>query len=739
MRRSVVRVIPGFVLIAVFFVLAARAQSPAPIAANHSPSARSGWTAVSDDKVIQMSAMLALRNRREMDQLARDQQNRHSSRYHKWLTPDEFIERFGPTTAQMTAVEEWLRGQGFTVKSSNRRLRSIEFTGTVATIKQALRTSIFTNGSDYTKASEPELPANIAASIQGIYGLTGSSHHDVSGDAIVQGKGPFFGPSDFYKFYDENPVLQSGNRGTAAPDCVAVLEFGKVTQSELKTFNSQFKLPPVTFKQILVDETDPGFYTDYEAPLDVEWVHAVSPKTPIYSYLIDSKSESSHPTPYLHGLQRAVDDNICGAISSSIEDTSPCPDAMTIQSSSDIAYQAVMQGQTFFKSAGDFGDNWICGNLNKSGTFYDQSGCPGNSTRNNGYQPSVDEEAASPFLTSVGGTQFAPNYNTSGNDLSVVTDGLEAAWNQQFTPTAAPTPPPHCQVKDATGGGKSDVFLEKPEWQTGAGVPADGVRDIPDVSLGANGPNVGPGVNTPAEPGFWMFGNQGKPSWFATGGTSIATPMWAGISRLIAQGQGVTRLGNVNPRLYELGNLRSPGLHDVTDGDNDDADIPGYTAGTGFDLVTGWGSPDIAQLVAAFPGAKVNPQPANTTIQPSTTGNAGVFTVANTTSEPLHLTRAIVNFSKPKLFSSLTLSATSGGVTQHSSSAPGKTTTFILPAPLAIAPAKSAQVVVTATAIRRKGQSTVSLSDGAVRINDGQHGLIEATGLPANLGQVKVP
>jgi subtilase family serine protease len=103
----------------------------------------------------------------------------------------------------------------------------------------------------------------------------------------------------------------------------------------------------------------------------------------------------------------------------------------------------------------------------------------------------------------------------------------------------------------------------KPSWQTGLNVPADGVRDTPDISMGASG----------EMPGFWVSTN----TWFTTtGGTSIASPMFAGVTRLIAQAQGVTRLGNINPRLYELGDLQDfdlTGIHDVTMGNNDNGGI----------------------------------------------------------------------------------------------------------------------------------------------------------------------
>ena len=110
--------------------------------------------------------------------------------------------------------------------------------------------------------------------------------------------------------------------------------------------------------------------------------------TPVYLYLADST------TPYLDAITRAVDDNKCGAISSSVEDS--CPDVATLDVYNSELEQGVVQGQTFFHSAGDYGDNWYCGNVIAVDPIYNQSNCDKVPSNGTGSQPSVDEEAASP-------------------------------------------------------------------------------------------------------------------------------------------------------------------------------------------------------------------------------------------------------------------------------------------------------------------------------------------------------
>jgi len=479
-------------------------------------------------------------------------------------------------------------------------------------------------------------------------------------------------------------VLNGGNTGTSGPDCIALPEIATINQSVLGMFTSQFGLPAIQLTVIKVNGANPGLPTDNEPYLDIEWAHAVSPSTPIYMYVANN---------YQDALRQAVGDNLCGVISSSVEDGNPS--VPEIKSLDDVAAQAVAQGQTIFHSSGDYGAAW------KSGSPV-PNGMP---TVCGLYQPSVDEEAASPYLTSVGGTQFAPVYDASGNDTSTLDDDLEDAWNTANIFMLPKPPPPGCPLKDATGGGMSAIF-PKPAWQSGPGVPNDGVRDVPDIALGANGSTKDVGAE--GYPAFWVASQKATdpaPVWGGTGGTSIASPMWAGVSRLIAQAQGVSRLGNINQRLYELGSLANPqlGLHDVTQGDNDDNGVTGYTAGPGFDLVTGWGSPDVAKLVASFPGAGTTFKAASTSANASVAGAnetvaGGQFTITNATASALHVDQITIAFSKPALFSTATLIAAVGTTTPATVlTRPAASTVFYFGQPFSIPPGKSANLALQIT------------------------------------------
>jgi subtilase family serine protease len=289
----------------------------------------------------------------------------------------------------------------------------------------------------------------------------------------------------------------------------------------------------------------------------------------------------------LDGLTTAVDQNKCGAINVSFGECGS-PAAYFTSMLGPVFKKSHTQGQSVFIASADHGvDN-----------CFEQA-------------PNVSELSTNPLTTSVGGTEFVPNWDSDGNDVGFVS---EYAWNDTNTGDAG--------ENTATGGGLSKVFTAKPSWQKGEGVPDDGVRDIPDVAM----------VASYVTPGAFMIQDNDCPNppsctdppadvaWgYQVGGTSLATPIWTGISRLIQQMTG-SRLGSMNSRIYKLANegLVKNGFRDVLTGNNtyidctvepppnpscalkDEVTVPGYSAGPGYDLVTGWGTIDITTFTSAY-------------------------------------------------------------------------------------------------------------------------------------------
>jgi hypothetical protein len=213
--------------------------------------------------------------------------------------------------------------------------------------------------------------------------------------------------------------------------------------------------------------------------------------------------------------------------------------------------------------------------------------------------------ADSPYVVAVGGTNAQINSDYSYSN--------ETAWGSQ---SAAAAGAPDGWEAGATGGGCS-TLLSRPSWQTGVGAADCPGRAVPDVSADAD-PYSGAVVCTQG------VCNGGY------GGTSLAAPPWAGMAADVnahLQASGLPVMGWAAPRLYQLANdptTYAHDFHDVVGGNNDPVvgSTNGYTATVGWDEATGWGSPNLSNLAADWPGQTVLPPTATampTTVPPTTT------------------------------------------------------------------------------------------------------------------------
>ena len=549
-------------------------------------------------KVLTMAIEFIPRNRAELNALIAAQQDPKSPHYHRWLKHDEYERRFGPSAQDFNAVVRWLKSINFRITGGSRQEGMVRFSGTVAAVEKGLKAKMMTfgDGSQFANTIEPQIPAAFGGLVGYIVGLQNLGKGEPAwnwSNWTLSGapSGNTFAPPDFYTFYDENPLLNAGVDGSPANDCIAIFSKSDVFADVLAAFTNSadtgFTLAPINLTDDIGVEGDPGVTSDgdVEAYLDIEWSHAVAPGDPIILYV-------SNPIAYtfeqnlMDAVGAAVNENKCGAISISYQ---TCQAASFWTGTMDpIFMKAVAHGQSVFVSAGDHG--------------VDQ--CDDEA-------PNPNELSTDPNVTSVGGTEFVPNWDTNGNDVGFVS---EYAWNDTDAANAG--------TNSATGGGASQVFTTKPTWQTGEGVPNDGVRDIPDVAMVAS--NVNPGLfvtedNSCPDPPSCAEPPADDVIPQQEGGTSLATPMWAGISRLIQQRTG-SRLGSMNPRIYQMANqgLAANGFRDVLTGNNtyidctvnpapgascmadDEFTVTGYSAGPGFDLVTGWGTVDIDTFVKAY-------------------------------------------------------------------------------------------------------------------------------------------
>jgi pseudomonalisin len=221
----------------------------------------------------------------------------------------------------------------------------------------------------------------------------------------------------------------------------------------------------------------------------------------------------------------------------------------------------------------------------------------------------VNGLCSTPYSVCVGGTEFSDGSKSSlywspSNASATLSSALsyipEVVWNESGSGGLW-----------ASGGGASTLYA-KPSWQTGTGVPADGKRDVPDVSLTAAGHD-----------GYLMYQNGGL---YVVGGTSAAAPSFAGLMALVVQ-HSAARQGNANTTFYSLASKQRAGgaavFHDITSGNNSVSGEAGFAATVGYDQATGLGSIDASVLVSHWSDAASTPSihvAASSTSLPVTAG-----------------------------------------------------------------------------------------------------------------------
>jgi len=288
-----------------------------------------------------------------------------------------------------------------------------------------------------------------------------------------------------------------------------------------------------------------------EIALDVESSHALAPAATID--LVVAKSDQD--TDLAAAEQYAVDHNLGSVLSQSYGEAESCMAPSTMALNHRIYTEAAFKGISVFASSADDGAAL--------------PSCDGTT-----WIKSVSTPADDPLVTGVGATHLDTDLN--GDYLG------ESAWNDEF---------------GSTGGGFSTIW-KKPLFQLLQ--HTQGARGVPDVSYSGDvngGMLIAWSQGVSSQVGeIWIFG-----------GTSAGSPQWAAITAL-ADEAGHHRLGDLNPRLYAIGDspLYGYAFHDVTTGNNsvtllDDNNNPvsitGYSAGPGWDPVTGLGSPNVAHLI----------------------------------------------------------------------------------------------------------------------------------------------
>jgi subtilase family serine protease len=617
-----------------------------------------------------------------LEQLLDAQHNPDSPYFHQWLTPEQYGERFGVSESDAAQVTAWLQAHGMEVAEVTAGRGSVVFSGSAAQVESAFHTQIHTykigNEVHHANASDPEIPAAFAGVVGGVVSLHDFRSAPMNNGARIpvpeftSGGSYYLAPADFATIYDLTPLYQQSINGSG--QSVAIVARSNINLADVRQFRTSFGLP-ANDPQIIVNGADPGIFSsgeETEADLDVEWSGAVARNAAIK--FVVSKSTSSSDGVYL-SAQYIVSHNLAPVMSMSF---SLCEAALGASGNSFINslwQQAAAQGITVFVSSGDSG----------------AAGCDSASASRATQGRAVNGLCSTPYSVCVGGTEFNDTShpslywsrtNASGTQSSAVSYIPEVAWNESSAGGLW-----------ATGGGMSIIYA-KPSWQTGSGVPADGKRDVPDVSLTSAGHD-----------GYLIYQSGGL---YVVGGTSASAPSFAGAMALVVQNSGA-RQGNANTAFYSLATRQRAGgasvFHDITSGNNSIPGQTGFAATTGYDQATGLGSIDGLVLVSHWSDATATPAF-------HAAASASSLTVKDGSNSSITLTVTVSGgFNAPVAFSVAGLpSAISATFTHPSLAAPGSGTSVLKLSAASGAKAGTYSATVSATSGTSKQQIPLSVT-----------------------------
>jgi hypothetical protein len=576
-----------------------------------------------------------------LHKLLDEQQDKKSPNYHKWLKPVEFGHRFGPTDSDMQTIVAWLQAHGFEVGSTKGRT-VLEFSGSASQVQEAFHTSIhkyIVNGEQHwANASDPSIPTALTPAVAGILTLHNflkKPHIHMSKEPVsakrTGGKNPQLtfsdgthglGPFDYATIYN-SPAFNGVISGSGV--IIGIIGRSNLFNSgedinDFRTYAFGFNGGFLTTVLNGPDPGDLGGGEEAEATLDSTWAGAVAPGANV-AFVV---SASTNTTDGVDLSEVYITENDLADVMT--ESFGTCEAGVTSTDAAGIsalAEQAAAQGITYFVSTGDSG----------------AEGCDDPNLETVATGPiSVNVLASTAFNVAVGGTVFNEHGQTNTywtstnnqNNASARSYIPEDVWNESCLASS-------CGSNDANiwsgSGGASVYVVPKPSWQSGpTGIPNDGARDLPDVSLTA-------ASHDPyliCLEGSCFPNSQGQFFIYFVWGTSASAPSFAGIMALIDQQMlsttGTLRQGAANYVLYRLAASENATLsqcnasntsvlpantcifNDVTSGNNA---VPGesnyglpnadYQAGVGYDLATGLGSVNITNLVNQWNTITFNP------------------------------------------------------------------------------------------------------------------------------------
>jgi hypothetical protein len=551
------------------------------------------------DRVLRLAIMLPLRNQAALTTFLRDLHNPQSPSYLHYLSVQEFTDQFGPAQADVNAVVHFLQANGMTVTRTTPNHMVVDVTASVASIEKAFHVTmgVYQHPTEHRTFYAVDREPTAALSVQ-LWHIAGLDDYSpprpllrFAPKGAVRTDQTGSGPDGQYLGSDMRAAYYGGTALTGAGQTIGL--FGlNFNLSDVEAYFSSIG-QPFNPSVVITDSID-GYDTscpvsscdDGEPIADI--VQSLS-MAPGVNAVIEYEASNDVDT----FTQMATDD-IAKQLSASVGWLPADP-----TSDEPIFEEFAAQGQNLFVASGDSG-------------AYSLPGCTG-SDCNPAFYPADD-----PYVTAVGGTHIT----TTGPGGAWVS---EIAWGGTNPVLACANPTGGSSGGYSTNGFAIPAYQQLPGVVNSANQGSTTLRNIPDVSAEADCDN------------WWCADGSCQGG---IGGTSLSTPRWAGFMALVNEQAATSNAPSatfLNPELYSLGTSSNYDtyFHDITSGSNANGYGQEYYAVTGYDLVTGWGSPNGQALIdsltpaATAPWFALSASPATVTIPTGSTSTTSTIQLSS--------------------------------------------------------------------------------------------------------------
>ena len=528
---------------------------------------------VPPDTTLNLTISLQVQNENGLDDLLQQIYDPLSPNYHHYLTPKQFYQQFGPGNQAYQAAINFAKTAGLAVTGVYSNQMILDVRGRASDIQKAFNVNLYlyhhpAESRDFY-APDRDPTVNAALPIMHVSGLDNyviphPLYHKMSIKPSSSRPNSGSGPGGTYMGKDFRAAYAPGVALDGTGQTIGLFELDGYYAVDIAAYEAQAGLPNVPLVNVAVDggvilpqppNSDPGVG---EVSLDIEMdISMATNASEVIVYEAPNNGVSS-----VDVLNRIASDDIAKQISSSW--------GIGDDPAFDVYYkQMALQGQSFFQASGD------------DGAYYTND-------------EATEEYADDPNITLVGGTTL---YTTGVQGPGPWSSETVWSWFVED---------PGQGLDYAGGGGTNYNGIPIPSWQQGISMTANQgsttLRNVPDVAMTADNIYVtwGGGINS------------------SFGGTSCAAPLWAAFTALVNQqalAGGSGTVGFLNPAIYAIGKSGNytTCFHDITTGNNTNLTVANnYFAVPGYDLCTGWGTPNGANLInalAAIPAPVSAPPP----------------------------------------------------------------------------------------------------------------------------------